>query len=193
MSDTPVAANRVTREPLPLPDESSLQPLLTGAAAGLPAINVFRALTNAPSLAPDYLQYFGHLFKPLELRAQTERLVVLWTGKLSGCDYIWRQNIVVAKSLEISDRKIAELDAGNVQADCFTMEEVTAFQFVRELIDFVEVTDVTYAEAVKYFSPRAITEMLYVVGSYMFLARLIRTGRVPLDAQPAEVPNGFFG
>lgn len=192
MSDTQRELEAIKRRPLPLPDESRLQPLLIGAAAGLPTINVFRALANAPSLAPDYMQYFGHLFKPLELNTQIERLVVLLTGKLCGCEYIWRQNVVVARSLHISDEKIAELGRFNLDAACFSVEEAISFKFVTEAINLVEVSDATYAETEKHFSARAITEMLYVVGSYMFLARLIRTGHVPLDEQPAEVPNGFF-
>jgi hypothetical protein len=53
-------------------------------------------------------------------------------------------------------------------------------------------TDATYVEAEKYFSARALTDILYVVGSYMFLSRLIRTGGIPLDQKPAEVPPCFF-
>jgi alkylhydroperoxidase family enzyme len=192
MSDTQTQGNSTIRHPLPLPNDSAIQPLLTGAAAGLPPINVFRALANAPSLAPAYMQYFGHLFKPMELNARIERLVVLLTGKLSGCEYIWRQNVVVAKSLDISDEKITELHEGNLQAVCFNADEVAAFKFATETIELIEVTDSTYSEAEKHFSPRALTEMLYVIGSYMFLARLIRTGGIPLDEQPAKVPDGFF-
>lgn len=173
-------------------DESMTIALLAGAAAGLPPINVFRALAIAPSLAPGYLQYFAQLFKPLELDAQIERLVVLLTGKLSACEYIWRQNVVVAKSLGISQEKITELDKGNLDAGCFSAEERAAFKFSAEAIQVVEVTDSTYVEAEEHFSPRALTELLYVVGSYMFLARLIRTGGITLDKEPAEVPRGFF-
>jgi carboxypeptidase C (cathepsin A) len=78
-----------------------------------------------------------------------------------------------------------------LEAACFSAEEAIAFRFVTETVQVVEVTDPTYVEAEKHFSPRALTEMVYVVGSYMFLARLIRTGRIPLDEDPAEVPQGF--
>jgi hypothetical protein len=110
MSDTQISRQATVRNPLPLANESTMAALLAGAATGLPAINVFRALANAPSLASDYMQYLAHLFKPLELDAHIERLVVLLTGKLSGCEYIWRQNVVVAKSLGISDEKVSELE-----------------------------------------------------------------------------------
>jgi len=43
-----------------------------------------------------------------------------------------------------------------------------------------------YTEAERFFGPQGITELLYVVGTYMLLARIARTGRVPLDERPAE-------
>ena len=186
------ATEAISSGRLPLADNSTMDALLTGAASKLPAINLFRALANAPSLAPDYMQYVAHLFDPLELDARIERLVVLLTGKLSACDYVWRQNVVVAKSLGITDEEIAELQKGNLKASCFSAPQKAAFQFSREALEMIEVTNATYAEAEKYFSPRALTEILYVVGAYMFLCRLVRTGGIPLDEKPAEVPPGFF-
>jgi len=109
---------------------------------------------------------------------------------LSGCEYVWRQNVVVAKSLDIRDEEIAELDRGNLEASCFSAAQMAAFRFAKEALEITEVSDATYAEAEKHFSPRALTEILYVVCSYMFLSRLIRTGGIPLDEKPAEVPPG---
>jgi alkylhydroperoxidase family enzyme len=175
-----------------MPDDAALDPMLTGPAAKLPPINVFRALANAPSLAPDFLRYFAHLFEPLELDSRIERLLVLLTGKLCGCEYVWRQNVVVAKSLGIPDEQINELQKGNLEASCFSAVHKAAFRFLKEALEVVEVSDATYEEAEKHFSPRALTEILYVVGSYMLLSRLVRTGGIPLDDKPAEVPPGIL-
>jgi pimeloyl-ACP methyl ester carboxylesterase/alkylhydroperoxidase family enzyme len=166
--------------------------LLTGAAAGLPAINVFRALANAPSLAPDYMQFFARLFKPLELDAKIERLLVLLIGRMSDCEYVWRQNVIVARSLGVSEAKITALYQGNLKASCFSLAERAAFALAKEVVELVEASDDTFAEAEKYFSPRALTEIIFVIGSYMFLSRLIRTGRIPLDETPVEVSQGSF-
>ena len=192
MNASQTAVNDPRRHRLPLPDDTTLGSMLTGPAAKLPAINVFRALANAPSLAPDFLRYFAHLFEPLELDGRIERLLVLLTGKLSGCEYVWRQNVVVAKSLGITDEEIAELQKGNLKSETFSAAQRAAFHFAKEVLEIIEVTDATYAEAEKYFSPRALTEILYVVGSYMLLSRLVRTGDIPLDVKPAEVPPDFF-
>jgi alkylhydroperoxidase family enzyme len=190
MSHPQTATRSLSSRRLPLADDPTMRSFLTGPAAKLPPINLFRALANASSLAPDYMRYLARLFEPLELDSRIERLLVLLTGKLSGCEYVWRQNVVVAKSLGISDEEIAELGKGNLQAPCFSPAQTAAFRFAEEALEVVEVTDATYAEAAKHFSPRALTEVLFVVGSYMFLSRLVRTGGVPLDEKPAEVPSG---
>ena len=51
-------------------------------------------------------------------------------------------------------------------------------------MDLIEATDETYAAVKNNFSDRAITEMLYVIGTYMLVVRVLRTGRVPLDDEP---------
>jgi 4-carboxymuconolactone decarboxylase len=155
----------------------------------LPPINLFRAAANARTLYPAFIQYMYLLFKPLELDGRIERLIVLYVGKLSDCTYIWRQNVVVAKSLGITQQEIDTLEKNDTHADCFSDAQKVAFRFAEEALRLIEVSDEVYAEASRFFSPQAITELLYVVGTYMLLARLARTGRVPLDATPAAVTS----
>jgi len=64
-----------------------------------------------------------------------------------------------------------------------------AFAFTNEVMQLIEATDQTYDAAKKHFSDRALTEILYVIGRYMLIARVIRTGRVPLDDEPGASPQ----
>jgi alkylhydroperoxidase family enzyme len=155
----------------------------------LPPINLFRAAANARTLYPAFIQYMYLLFKPLELDGRIERLIVLYVGKLSDCTYIWRQNVVVAKSLGISQKEIDTLEKNDIHADCFSAAQKAAFRFAEEVLRLIEVSDEVYAEAALFFSPQALTELLYVVGTYMLLARVARTGRVPLDETPAAATS----
>jgi alkylhydroperoxidase family enzyme len=155
----------------------------------LPPINLFRAAANAKTLYPAFIQYMYQLFKPLELDGRIERLVVLYVGKLSECIYIWRQNVVVAKSLGISHEEIDALERNDTRADCFSDAQKAAFRFAEEALRLIEVSDKVYTEASRFFTPQAITELLYVVGTYMLLARIARTGRVPLDTTPAAATS----
>ena len=154
----------------------------------LPPINVFRAMANAETLYPTYIRYVSLLFQHLELDSALERMIVLHVAKQSDCFYAWRQNVVVAKSVGVSQEQIDALEIGDVLAWCFTEQQKTAFKFTNEVMELIEVTDATYAEAKRYLSDRALTEMLYVIGTYMFIVRVIRTGHVPLDDKPADAP-----
>ena len=155
----------------------------------LPTINLFRAMANAQSLYPTYIRYVNLLFKHLELDAALERMIVLHVTRRSDCLYAWRQNVVVAKSVGVSQDQIDALERGDLLASCFQDSERTAFRFTDEAIELIEVTDQTYAETKALFSDQAITEMLYVIGTYMFICRVARTGRVPLDDKPADAPS----
>jgi alkylhydroperoxidase family enzyme len=131
----------------------------------LPPINLFRAAANAKTLYPAFIQYMYLLFKPLELDGRIERLIVLYVGKLSDCIYIWRQNVVVAKSLGITQEEIDALERNDTKANCFSDAQKAAFRFAEEALRRIEVSDEVFAEATRFFSPQAITELLYVVGN----------------------------
>jgi alkylhydroperoxidase family enzyme len=162
---------------------------LTSASPLLPEINLFRALANAETLYPKYMEVIRALFTPLELSADLERMIVLRIAEKSDCYYAWRQNAVVAQSVGVTAEQIAALQAGDIGASCFSQAERAALAFTDEVMDLIEATDRAYAAVRKHFSERAVTELLCVIGTYMFVVRLARTGRVPLDAAPAPSPQ----
>ena len=172
----------------PLVDPACAPAPVVEALSWLPAINLFRAMANADALYPAYIRYVNLLFKHLELDAALLRMVVLHVARRSECLYAWRQNVVVATSVGVTPEQVDALDRGDLSAACFDARHRTAFAFTDEVMDLIEVTDRTYADAKAAFSDRAITEMLYVIGTYMFISRVARTGRVPLDAHPADAP-----
>jgi alkylhydroperoxidase family enzyme len=174
---------------LKLIDPATASQPIADALALLPLINVFRAMANAETLYPYFGKYMLQLFRPMELDKALERMIVLHVAKRSDCLYAWRQNVVVGHSVGVTDKQIAALEAGDIKANCFNEAERIAFCFTNEVMDLIEATDATYAAVKKNFSDRAITEMLYVIGTYMLVVRVLRTGRVPLDDEPAASPQ----
>jgi alkylhydroperoxidase family enzyme len=174
---------------LKLIDPETASKPIADAFALLPVINVFRAMANAETLYPYYSSYVLRLFQPMELDKALERMIVLRAANQSRCFSAWRQNVVVAHSVGVKDEQIAALEKGDVKASCFTTAQQVAFAFTDEVMQLIEATDKTYDAAKKHFSDRALTEILYVIGTYMFIARVIRTGRVPLDDEPAASPQ----
>jgi alkylhydroperoxidase family enzyme len=174
---------------LKLIDPETASKPIADALALLPVINVFRAMANAETLYPYFAKYMLQLFRPMELDKALERMIVLHVAKRSGCLYAWRQNVVVGHSVGVTDNQIAALETGDIKANCFSEAEQIAFSFTNEVMDLIEATDATYAAVKKNFSDRAITEMLYVIGTYMLIVRVLRTGRIPLDDRPADSPQ----
>jgi alkylhydroperoxidase family enzyme len=174
---------------LKLVDPETASKPIADALALLPVINVFRAMANAETLYPYFSNYMLRLFQPMELDKALERMIVLHVSNQSDCFYAWRQNVVVAHSVGVKDEQIAALKKGEVKASCFTEAQQIAFAFTDEVMQLIEATDQTYDAAKKHFSDRALTEILYVIGTYMLIARVIRTGRVPLDDKPAASPQ----
>lgn len=151
---------------------------------------MFRAAANARTLYPAFIQYMYLLFQPMELDSKIERLVVLYVGKLSACEYIWRQNVITAHTMGIPQEEVDALGRNETASEIFNDAQRAAFRFTEEAVRLVEVTDPVYAEASRFFGPQAIAELMYVIGTYMMLARIARTGRVPLDGTPAD-PSKF--
>jgi len=163
--------------------------LIKGALALLPVINVFRTLANAESLYPYFSNYVLQLFRRMERYKALERMIVLHVAKRSDCIYAWGQNVVVGHSVGVTDEQIAPLDKDEIKASCFSEAEEAAFAFTNEVMDLIEATDHTYDAVKRHFSDRAITEMFYAIGTYMMVARVLRTRRIPLDDRPANSPQ----
>jgi alkylhydroperoxidase family enzyme len=180
---------RLVEQRLKLVDPETASQPIKNALTLLPVINVFRAMANAETLYPYFGKYMLQLFRPMELDKALERMIVLHVAKRSDCLYAWRQNVVVGHSVGVSDQQIVALEAGDINANCFSEAEQSVFSFTDEVMDLIEATDETYAAVKKNFSDRAITEMLYVIGTYMLVVRVLRTGRVPLDDEPAASPQ----
>src|SRR5258708_15419734 len=106
--------------------ETASQPI-KDALTLLPVINVFRAMANAETLYPYFGKYMLQLFRPMELDKALERMIVLHVAKRSDCLYAWRQNVVVGHSLGVTDQQIVALEAGEMQANCFSETRQSVF------------------------------------------------------------------
>ena len=174
-------ASHSAQSRLPLIDPTKAPKALAEAFNLLPIINLDRAMANADSLFPLYVGFIRSLLGPLELNPTLVRLIILFVAKESDCFYVWRHQVSDAKLNGVRQAQIDSLEICEIGAEHFSDKERIALHFAHEVIYLLDVTDTTFADTKRSFSDRAITEMLFVVGAYMFLCRIARTGRVPLD------------
>lgn len=179
-----MTANNFTR--LPLVDPAKAPAPVKEIFELLPDINLFRAMANGGPLFSAYMKFLDLLFRPMELDSRLGRMLILHISRRSECEYAWKQNTLVAKVIGVEDQQVDAIRQGAIAASRFTKSEIAAFRFVDEAMDLIEVTDPTFERAKQFFSDRALTEILYLVGAYMFIARIGRTARVPFDRLDEE-------
>ena len=154
----------------------------------LPMLNIVRAMAGAESLFPPYMQFLQMLFKPLQLDAATARMVILRVAALSKCVYVWRQNAIVARSVGVSEEQIISIEKLESDGSCFDNKQIAALTFTDECVRSLEASEAIRTQMFEHFSPRAVLEAIYIIGTYMFVVRVVRNGRVPLDEHPAASP-----
>lgn len=108
-------STELTAPRLKLVDPDTASKPIKEALALLPVINVFRAFANAETLYPYFANFMLHLFRPMELDKAIERMIVLHVAKRSDCLYAWRQNVVVAHSVGVTDEQLAALEKGTLR------------------------------------------------------------------------------
>jgi hypothetical protein len=117
---------------LGLVDPGTASPAVSKAFARLPVINVFRAMANAESLYPAFIDFLSLLFRPLEIDPALERMIVLRVALLGECFYAWRQNVVVARSVSVTEEQISALERGDIVAKCFSpAQQASGLRFHR--------------------------------------------------------------
>lgn len=106
---------------LGLVDPSTASSAVSKAFAKLPVINVFRAMANAESPYPAFIDFLSLLFqRSLEIDTALVRMIVLRVASLAECFYAWwRRNVVVARSVGVTEEQIDALERGDIVARCF--------------------------------------------------------------------------
>lgn len=172
--------NTDSRPRLPLIDPATSR-AVADVFKTLPDIALFRVMANAEPLFTAYMKFLDLLFRPMELDPALERMLILHVARRSMCDYAWQANTLVAKAVGVREDQLQAIAGGVVTAPCFTKSQTAAFRFVEEAMDLIEVSDPTFDRTKRFYSDRALTEILYVVGAYMFIARVARTARITFD------------
>jgi 4-carboxymuconolactone decarboxylase len=166
---------------LPYIDPQAASPEVRGALQALPQLNIFRMLAHADTAFIPYLALGGALLAQLQLDPQLRELAILLTAKHTGAEYEWIQHVGIAKALGIDDAQITAVEHGELQAGCFDTNAQIVLRFTSEALQRPHADDETFNALTDRFPPRQIVELLFVIGSYQMLARIMTTLDIDLD------------
>lgn len=152
-------------------------------------INLSHMMFHMPQKILDGFSIAGKamLFES-EYDAKLRELIILRVGYLSKCAYEEFQHRAYGKQCGLSDAQIEAALTATIGAP-LTEREQAILNFADDVILNVHPSDSSLAAAQKYLSHRELFETLWIIGNYMFLARVIETAGIEIDADGAIVSN----
>jgi AhpD family alkylhydroperoxidase len=145
-------------------------------------LNIFRLHAHAPTVFPGYSAMAKAIFAQLDVPPMERELVVLVVAVLQDCEYEWAQHEQIAAAMGIPREQIDAVKAGNFTSGVFNAREQALFEFTQQTVRDVRVNDAAYEAVAAFYTHRQIIELLYTIGSYMMLSRIMEVAQIELDA-----------
>jgi 4-carboxymuconolactone decarboxylase len=139
------------------------------AARGQPPFGPFAMLMRSPDLMTsarsmgDYLRYHSAIGNTLS------EFVILITARAWGQEYEWNVHAPIAAAQGIAQAKIDSV-AGGRRPDGMSDDEAICYDFTTELQRDHQVSDATYARAVKRWGDKGVVDLAGISGYYSFLS-----------------------
>ena len=168
-----------------LPYVDPLRDLARGprrARPGRPSLNIFRMMANADTAFVPWLRWGVALLSDLELDPLLRELAILRVARLTPhAEYEWVQHAGLAKAVGATDEQVAALDAGDIDAACFSELEALVLRFTTEVVHDARASEEVLDALSGALAAREVVELLMVIGQYMMVARVMATTDMELD------------
>jgi alkylhydroperoxidase family enzyme len=146
-----------------------------------PPLNLYRMLPHAGPAAVGFLKLGGALLRENELDSQLREIAILRVGILSKAGYEVHQHKRVARSVGLSDVKIAALEEG-ADTSVLSPMEMQVMAFTDQLVHHVKAPDAMFEAMRAKLSTRALSELVLTVGFYMMVSRFLENFGVDIES-----------
>jgi 4-carboxymuconolactone decarboxylase len=156
------------------------------AARNRPPFGPFAMLMRSPELMTsarsmgDYLRYHSAIGNTLS------EFVILITARAWSQDYEWNVHAPIAAQQGIAQAKIDAIAAGR-RPDGMSDDEAICYDFTTELQHDRQVSDETYARALKRWGEKGVVDLAGLAGYYAFLSIEMNAARTDPDG-PLRLP-----
>jgi alkylhydroperoxidase family enzyme len=146
-------------------------------------INLTRMLLHAPDTASGFLD-MAIGFRQGVLDPRLRETVILRVATDQDSLYQRMQHLPAADLAGLSGDEVDAITRGDLTR--LDPRLAVAVRFVDECVSRVRVSDPTFDDARRVFSPGELAEMTLLIGFYMMTARFLATFSIDLDATPVD-------
>jgi 4-carboxymuconolactone decarboxylase len=143
----------------------------------------FNPLLFSPALAAAQLEVFRADKADSALSSRVHEIVILTVGAALDSDYELYAHERVGRLAGLSAEEIQGLIGGQ-PPDLPNQEEASAYEFTRQLVEEHRVDSRTYEAADRAFGPKALVDMVLLIGLYMTTCSIINAFEAAAPVRP---------
>ncbi|MGK4578636.1 MBL fold metallo-hydrolase [Kitasatospora sp. HPMI-4] len=155
-----------------------------GPLAGRPVLNVLATIGHHPDLLVALVPLLTRLNQGL-IPPRERELTILRTAHRTGSTYEWRHHVRLAAVAGLTEDEITRVPDGPDHPDWNEADRVL-LRAVDELCEVHTLSPATWQELTTRHSTPQLLELLALVGTYVLVAGILNSCRVPLDGWLAE-------
>lgn len=178
---------------VPLPSDADLPEDARNMLAGLPPLNVFRMLGNAPRSMRPFLELGGSLLAAGDFDPAMREIAILRVARATGADYEWAQHEQLARNLGVGDEQI---DAVRVTGPVSGLDEEgnLVCRVADEISEGVRLSDEALESLLERYGTRGATTLILCISYYNMVSRFLESTRVEIEPEGllgGETPEGI--
>jgi 4-carboxymuconolactone decarboxylase len=154
-------------------------------------VSVLRMLAHAQSAFGPWLDYTSALLGEMELDPVLREFAILRLARLRDSDYQWVQHVAIARAIGATSEQIAAINEGREDDPSLSEAQREVLGFTREVTVEGAASEHAVAALAARLGPRAVVELLLVIGQWLALCSFVSTlGLQPdLPAMAGAVPD----
>jgi alkylhydroperoxidase family enzyme len=167
---------------VPLPADAGLPADVVAVLRGLPPLNVFRMMANAPASFHGWAAFALSILLQSEFDPRKREIAILRVAHVTRAPYEWTQHLRIARSLGVSEAESQAIAvAGAVTG--LDPEGNLLCRVADEISRDVRLSDEALAAILERYGVRQATELILCISYFNMLSRFLESTRVELEAE----------
>jgi AhpD family alkylhydroperoxidase len=156
-------------------------------------LNLHIATAHAPRIVETKRPFSMALRNECEAPRGLRELAILRTGMMLDCPYELDHHIPLALKAGVTQAQIDALGDWTARLEVYDERQRALLAFLDEMFGRAgEISDATFGEMSRQFSPREIVELIYNATTYYGTALVIKSLRIETDAPHVRATPGKF-
>ena len=149
-------------------------------ANGHQVLNIYKAVANAPKLAPEFFRLGNRILFQTSLEPHLRELAILRVGELAQAPYEVTKHVEIGLKSGLSAEQIRSVPKWE-GAKVFDERERAVLRFTDEVSRGYRASDAAMAALRAFLNDQQIVELTVTVGFYEMICRVLETLQVEIE------------